>query len=342
MTTIGDGRGDAARLEARYRGLLRAYPASYRAEREDELIGVLMDRAAPGQQRPSAADAIDLVRAGLVTRLRAGRRVAAPTPWRDAIAIVTVLLPVLLAVRALRPLALLVRLSTQDEPWDWRPYADTMFQGWQAPALWVAVCVVLLLRRRLAPTVLATAAAVAELVYVIVPARGPQAYAVHGRITWLVFELIAVALLWRRAAVVRGLVLLGRRSLLLASAGSALLYASVTNTVYGGVLGPVLTPLGTAAGIGLLVSVVWARRAVLRGERMWLRLAVPAAAGELVVLVGGQLQRQMNRGPTTSKVLLLQFVLSLSVVGLVALATVATTWVARRWQLEWRIAPRSR
>jgi hypothetical protein len=342
VTSIDRDAPADARLLSRYRLFLAAYPQSYRDEREEELLGVLMDGSAPDQRRPSAADAIDLVRAGLVTRWRAGRGLAAPTPWRSAIAIVTVLLPVLLAVRVLRPVGVLIQVSVGEYAWDWHPYTDSLFQGWQAPALWSLVCVAVVLRRRLAAAALATAAATAELVYVIVPARGPQAYAVHGRITWLVLELIAAGLLWRRDAVARGLTLLGRRSLLAASVGAALVYASVTDTLYGVALHRVLTPLGMTVGLLLLVSVAWVRRSMLRSERMWLRLAMPALGVEVAVLVGGQMQRHTNTSQSAAKGLLVQFALTFAAVGLVAAVTVAATWVARRWHLEWRIAPRSR
>jgi hypothetical protein len=190
--------------------------------------------------------------------------------------------------------------------------------------------------------VLATAAATAELVYVIVPARGPQAYAVHGRITWLVLELIAAGLLWRRGALARGLALIGRRSLLLAAAGTGLLYASASGALYGGSLSPVLTPLGSITGGALLLAAVWFRRALVRRERMWLRLLVPAVAFQVAMTVGSQMQRQLNTGHTTAKVLALQFVVTVAAVAVVAAATFAATWLSRRWQLEWRIAPRSR
>ncbi|MGN9808829.1 hypothetical protein ACTMSW_05650 [Micromonospora sp. BQ11] len=58
-------------LERRYRRLLRAYPADYRRERGDEIVGTYLDLAGPGRRRPSPADAADLVRGGLRQRLRA-------------------------------------------------------------------------------------------------------------------------------------------------------------------------------------------------------------------------------------------------------------------------------
>jgi hypothetical protein len=76
-TAMGD-------LERRYRRLLVAYPAGYRERRADEIITTYLDLAAPGQVRPTLADAIDLVASGLRQRFRvpedfaAGRDLAAP------------------------------------------------------------------------------------------------------------------------------------------------------------------------------------------------------------------------------------------------------------------------
>ncbi|GAA1739373.1 hypothetical protein [Luedemannella helvata] len=57
-------------LERRYRLLLRAYPAAYRTERGDEIVGVLLDLAPPGRAWPTVGDAADLVGSGLRRRLR--------------------------------------------------------------------------------------------------------------------------------------------------------------------------------------------------------------------------------------------------------------------------------
>ncbi|XTZ18294.1 hypothetical protein ACQSSU_13460 [Micromonospora echinospora] len=58
-------------LERRYRRLLRAYPPEYRRTRGDEIVGTYLDLAGPDEERPSLADAVDLLRGGLRQRLRA-------------------------------------------------------------------------------------------------------------------------------------------------------------------------------------------------------------------------------------------------------------------------------
>jgi len=63
----------SARLEQRYRRLLRLYPREFRARHADEMIGVLMASAADGQGRPARGDVRDIVRGSLLARLHGPR-----------------------------------------------------------------------------------------------------------------------------------------------------------------------------------------------------------------------------------------------------------------------------
>ncbi|GAA4445102.1 hypothetical protein GCM10023170_023500 [Phytohabitans houttuyneae] len=60
-------------LERAYRRLLLAYPRRYRRERGTEILTTLLDAARPGQRRPAARDALDLVLGGLRRRLAVPR-----------------------------------------------------------------------------------------------------------------------------------------------------------------------------------------------------------------------------------------------------------------------------
>ncbi|MGI5214065.1 GlsB/YeaQ/YmgE family stress response membrane protein [Plantactinospora sp. CA-290183] len=62
--------GGGIPLERRYRRLLRAYPAGYRAGRGEEIVGTYLDLVDPQRRWPSAEDAFDMLRAGLRQRLR--------------------------------------------------------------------------------------------------------------------------------------------------------------------------------------------------------------------------------------------------------------------------------
>jgi len=71
-------------LERRYRMWLLAYPGEYRREHDEELVGTLLEAAAPGQEWPSAREAGALLTGGLRTRAR----LAAASPlrmWTDGL-----------------------------------------------------------------------------------------------------------------------------------------------------------------------------------------------------------------------------------------------------------------
>jgi len=326
-------------LEARYRLLLRTYPVSYRVEREDEIVGVLMDGAEPGQSRPSMADAIDLVRAGLVTRLRTGRTGGsyAPTPWRDAVAIVTVLLPALLAVRALRPFGMLVSL-TFVMPWEWQPYSHQLFEGWQAPALWVLVLVVLMVVPRRVPALLATVAVGFDVALVVQLANRSSAYLAERQVTILAVELVAAILLWRRADVERGLTLVGRSSVGRVAVATALLQAA-TNTLPGLHLRGGWSTAGVIVGSAALLSVAWSGRRHVRP--LGLRLAVPATALALMVVVGQQAGRMTTFAASGRKGLAIQLGLALIAGAVGALTSAGVVALSRRFGIQLRIVRRS-
>ena len=71
---VGAGRGGSTRQRAQFersaRFWLRAYPRRWRAARGEELLGVLLDLAAPGARRVGTRTALDLLRGGWATRWR--------------------------------------------------------------------------------------------------------------------------------------------------------------------------------------------------------------------------------------------------------------------------------
>ena len=89
MTTPG-------RLERRYRRLLRWYPPSYRDRHGEEILGVLMAAARPGQRRPGARQSLDLLWSALQIRIRTVLRGAGSEPWAAALALTGVVLPLLM------------------------------------------------------------------------------------------------------------------------------------------------------------------------------------------------------------------------------------------------------
>jgi hypothetical protein len=86
----------AAGLEARYRRLLRWYPADHRAAHRDEMLGVLMAAADPGRDRPGLSESADLLAGAARIRFRPGRALSDGNGWRDALAVYSLAGPVLL------------------------------------------------------------------------------------------------------------------------------------------------------------------------------------------------------------------------------------------------------
>lgn len=58
-------------LERRYRRLLRAYPAAYRARRGDEIVGTYLELASPDRSWPAPGEVLDMLQGGLRERVRA-------------------------------------------------------------------------------------------------------------------------------------------------------------------------------------------------------------------------------------------------------------------------------
>lgn len=89
-----------ARLERGYRRLLVFYPAAHRRAHEEEMLAVLMTQAPEGKRRPGLAEAADLLLGALRVRCQPSCGDAAEPGWRDALAVLSIILPVLILVTA--------------------------------------------------------------------------------------------------------------------------------------------------------------------------------------------------------------------------------------------------
>lgn len=92
------GVSDMAALERRYRRLLVWYPAEHRRVHAEEMVGVLLASARNGQRRPSLADALDLIKGGIQTRLRPAHHDGLDDGWRDTLAIASIAMPTIIAL----------------------------------------------------------------------------------------------------------------------------------------------------------------------------------------------------------------------------------------------------
>jgi len=142
MTTTG--------LERWGRLLLHAYPPEYRQRRGAEIVATLLDTARPGQRLP-AADAADVVRAGLRERL------AAAGPLVAAGARTTAPFSLALAAGISAYLWWRVEPSTVQIGWPYQTLGPLAYAGW----------IVAMLARTVLPAFAARAATIGSLVLTV-------------------------------------------------------------------------------------------------------------------------------------------------------------------------------
>jgi hypothetical protein len=171
----------ASALERRYRRLLGCYPAQHRRAHGEEMLGVLMTGARAGQRWPRLSEAIDLIWAALRIRLRPGQ---ADQGWRDALAVVSVTLPVLaVMVRIAGVVVLLTRVHGDASA------ALPVFLAVLALPLVLAAIVLLRLRRTAVGVALVMLIGAAIVLATGLPADG---YAVGFYGSVLVLEIVAL------------------------------------------------------------------------------------------------------------------------------------------------------
>lgn len=190
--------GAREELERSYRCYTRLFPPAYRAAREDEMLAVLMDAAAPGQSRATPAEALDLIGSAARQWLpyaigpdRASRRSAA--------AVLAVLLPAVFLYGAGLSVRAVAALPATAVPGYLR--ADRYWLVWLA---WAVVNLLLLLR---APRWARGVAVLTTVLYVVLMSYslwqwGPNPFA--PAVAWLLVQVLATALLLRPDRVRRG------------------------------------------------------------------------------------------------------------------------------------------
>jgi hypothetical protein len=99
-----------AGLERGYRWLLAWYPRAFWREHEEEMLAVLMADAQQGRERPSPADAADVIKSALGMRLRRLWQGPRNQAWADALAVFSVVAPLFLLAADLLEVALPYRV----------------------------------------------------------------------------------------------------------------------------------------------------------------------------------------------------------------------------------------
>ncbi|MEH0934141.1 hypothetical protein [Micromonospora psammae] len=142
-------------LETRYRRLLAVHPWEHRRVYEEEMLAVLLAGARPGQRRPSPAEAVDLVAAGLRARLRITARGLTDPAWSDASAVTGLVTGLMLLALAGHALVTQLTVDRRLPPPAVVAGADAV--DWLRLLGWAGVCAAALLGwRRVAATLAAT------------------------------------------------------------------------------------------------------------------------------------------------------------------------------------------
>ena len=92
-----DPAGTAA-LERRYLRLLRCYPPAHRAFHREEMLGVLLAIARPGQRTPGLRQTVNLAACGLAIRVRRIPGWLAADAGQDALAVVSLIAPAVVLI----------------------------------------------------------------------------------------------------------------------------------------------------------------------------------------------------------------------------------------------------
>ncbi|GAA0317466.1 hypothetical protein NE235_06200 [Actinoallomurus spadix] len=202
-------------LEHRLRRWLRLYPIDQR----EEMLGVLLATAGPGQGRPSPRDVADLLTGAARIRLRREFRSLGGPVWRDAFALLALVTTALTAIALVayfrsEPMLASGNLLAFDIP-SGRSYADLFpepAQVWPMWAPWPVVGVLSLLRLRRAAAGLAWAAALSQLPWLAV-AQGRYALQtgdVEGNLMWFGLAVLAASALSLSDGLRHAIALLGR------------------------------------------------------------------------------------------------------------------------------------
>jgi hypothetical protein len=224
-------------LARRYRAYLALYPRAYRDAHEDEMLGVLLEGARPGQQFPGLVESADLIWGAIQIRMRLLRSYPSNV-GSDALAVFSLVAPLLLLAPVLATMALhLIQAGPPPMP-HLRTRMPILFRRYEervelaralnfavAGQLAVAAAVVLRLRR------LALAAIAVILAWwIFSPQYGIQTDDVLSNLLLTCYLLEAVALL-ASPGPRRGLQLMTWRSAAFVAAAAAALTVTWTLTL---------------------------------------------------------------------------------------------------------------
>ncbi|MGW3604452.1 hypothetical protein [Micromonospora sp. NPDC005161] len=153
------------RLDQVYRWLLACYPREYRQQYEDEMLGVLLDDAAPDQRRPAARDVLALVGGAFRAHVRQLDARLSVDAWREAAAVLGLIASLVLFARAARLPVLHLALLADGHPFGLGQEVVS-WPSWLGSGVWLVVAMLAALRWSRTAAATAVCAAAFEVVRV--------------------------------------------------------------------------------------------------------------------------------------------------------------------------------
>ena len=186
----------AAALERRYLRLLRCYPPAHREFHQEEMLGVLLAAARPGQRTPGLGQAVNLAACGLVIRVRRIPGWLAADAGQDALAVVSLIAPpVVFILLALERAAMNAAASARVPFWPLLPVLPSFGESVVVMIAWLAVVVLGLIgRRRTAAKIASISLTLALLVVLVVLMQPGQPGRPGGLVQFLPFGDVPVVL----------------------------------------------------------------------------------------------------------------------------------------------------
>ncbi len=139
----------AAALERRYLRLLRCYPPSHRAFHREEMLGVLLATARPGQRTPGLGQTVNLAACGLAIRVRRIPGWLAADAGQDALAVVSLIAPAVVFIFLVLELAAMNAAASARAPvWTLLPVLPSLAESVVVMIAWLAVVLLGLTGRR--------------------------------------------------------------------------------------------------------------------------------------------------------------------------------------------------
>jgi len=277
----------AAVLERRYLRLLRCYPPSHREFHREEMLGVLLAAARPGQRTPGLGQAVNLAACGLAIRVRRIPGWLAADAGQDALAVVSLIAPaVVFILLVLERAAMTAAASARVPFWPLLPVLPSLGESVVVMIAWLAVVVLGLTgRRRTAAKIASISLMLALLVVLVVLMQPGQPGRPGGLVQFLPFGDVPVVLASLAACSLalspgprRGLAIVGwrRACLMIAGLSAGFGFPSIVQLVNPAApMGDLAFRLLGVLAITVAVAVTWVRSPVGR------RVAGLVAAGLL-------------------------------------------------------------